>query len=73
MQNNNITLHVYNMHQILLPIVVTTLLHNQISVIPNGIDIISAVEINLSQNQISVIPESVAKCKQLKVRRTVSI
>ena len=43
--------------------------HNQIKVIPNGIDVISAVEINLNQNQISVIPESISRCKHLKVLR----
>lgn len=43
--------------------------NNNINVIPNGIDVISAVEINLNSNQIAVIPESVAKCSRLKVLR----
>ncbi len=42
---------------------------NKIVSIPNGIDVISAVEINLNRNQISVIPESVSKCQRLKVLR----
>ena len=42
---------------------------NKITSIPNGIDVISAVEINLNRNQISIIPESVSKCRRLKVLR----
>ena len=42
---------------------------NQITSIPHGIDVISAVEINLNQNQITVLPESLARCKRLKVLR----
>lgn len=42
---------------------------NQITLIPDGVDVISAVEISLNQNQISVLPESLARCKRLKVLR----
>ena len=42
---------------------------NQITSIPVGIEVISAVEINLNRNQISVIPESVSQCQSLKVLR----
>ena len=42
---------------------------NQITQIPEGIEVISAVEINLNQNQITVLPESLARCKRLKVLR----
>lgn len=43
--------------------------NNHITVIPDGIDAISAVEIDLNSNQIAVIPENVAKCSRLKVLR----
>ena len=42
---------------------------NQITQVPEGIEVISAVEINLNQNQITVLPESLARCKRLKVFR----
>ena len=42
---------------------------NKITYIPNGIDVISAVEINLNRNQVSVIPESLSSCRRLKVLR----
>ena len=42
---------------------------NKIVTIPDGIQVISAVEINLNQNQINRIPEAIAACKRLKVLR----
>ncbi len=42
---------------------------NKITAIPNGIDVISAVEINLNRNRIGVIPENLSKCQRLKVLR----
>ena len=42
---------------------------NKITYIPNGIDVISAVEVNLNRNQVSVIPESLSSCRRLKVLR----
>ena len=42
---------------------------NKIVIIPDGIQVISAVEINLNQNQINRVPEAVASCKRLKVLR----
>lgn len=42
---------------------------NEIQIIPTGIEVISAVEINLNRNQISVIPESISNCRNLKVLR----
>lgn len=42
---------------------------NKIVTIPDGIQVISAVEINLNQNQINHIPETISACKRLKVLR----
>lgn len=42
---------------------------NQIAQIPEGIEVISAVEINLNQNRITALPDSLARCKRLKVLR----
>ena len=42
---------------------------NKIVIVPDGIQVISAVEINLNQNQINRIPQAIAACKRLKVLR----
>ncbi len=42
---------------------------NVIHELPDGIEVLNAVELNLNRNNISVLPASMAKCKRLKVLR----
>ena len=41
---------------------------NKISSVPQGMDNLQAMELNLNQNQISFLDKSIAKCSRLKVR-----
>ena len=47
----------------------TDLSGNLIEELPEGIEVLNAVELNVSNNNISVLPASLAKCKRLKVLR----
>ena len=42
---------------------------NKIEELPEGVQVLNAVELNVNRNSISVIPASIAKCKRLKVLR----
>uniref|UniRef100_A0A5S6R3E3 Leucine-rich repeat-containing protein 57 n=1 Tax=Trichuris muris TaxID=70415 RepID=A0A5S6R3E3_TRIMR len=42
---------------------------NKITCIPNGVETLGAIELNLNQNQLSSISESIADCDRLKVLR----
>ncbi|CAH8295605.1 unnamed protein product, partial [Schistosoma turkestanicum] len=52
-----------------IPINVIDLSNNQISIIPNAIGSLQAIEINLNSNKISVISKCIAQCERLKVLR----
>lgn len=42
---------------------------NKIEVLPEGVEVLNAVELNVNRNSISVIPASLARCRRLKVLR----
>ncbi|VDO65051.1 unnamed protein product [Schistosoma curassoni] len=52
-----------------IPINVIDLSNNQISIIPNAIASLQAIEINLNSNKISIISNGIAQCERLKVLR----
>ncbi|CAH8593043.1 unnamed protein product [Heterobilharzia americana] len=52
-----------------IPINVIDLSNNQITIIPNAVSSLQAIEINLNHNRISVISNNIAQCERLKVLR----
>ncbi|CAH8865629.1 unnamed protein product [Trichobilharzia szidati] len=52
-----------------IPINVIDLSNNKITIIPNAISALQAIEINLNHNRISAISKNISQCERLKVLR----